>query len=159
MYISGVYTCRRLTWCSNINHVKCFDEQVCSRLPNKLDELIPPPQKNGFSWTYKYMYTSAEFFWDNKKIIFQFSAISRRFSWHMELKPLVESNVPLTHWGPFRRWHFKCIFLNENTLISLKIPLKFVPKGPIDNIPALVQIMANGLAPTRRQAIVWTNGG
>ena len=37
---------------------------------------------------------------------------------------------------------FKCIFLNENVWISLKISLKFVPKGPINNIPALVQIMA-----------------
>ena len=37
---------------------------------------------------------------------------------------------------------FKCIFLNENNWISLKISLKFVPKGPINNIPALVQIMA-----------------
>ena len=36
----------------------------------------------------------------------------------------------------------KCIFLNENDWISLKISLKFVPKGPINNIPALVQIMA-----------------
>ena len=36
----------------------------------------------------------------------------------------------------------KCIFLNENMWFSLKIPLKFVPKGPINNIPALVQIMA-----------------
>ena len=36
----------------------------------------------------------------------------------------------------------KCIFLNENVLISLKIPLKFVPMGPINNIPAMVQIMA-----------------
>ena len=36
----------------------------------------------------------------------------------------------------------KCIFLNENVWISLKILLKFVPKGPIKNIPALVQIMA-----------------
>ena len=36
----------------------------------------------------------------------------------------------------------KCIFLNENVWISLKVPLKFVPKGPINNIPALVQIMA-----------------
>ena len=34
---------------------------------------------------------------------------------------------------------FKC---NENTWISIKTSLKFVPKGPIDNIPALVQIMA-----------------
>ena len=36
----------------------------------------------------------------------------------------------------------KCIFLNENVWISLKIPLKFVRRGPINNIPALVQIMA-----------------
>ena len=33
---------------------------------------------------------------------------------------------------------FKCIFLNEYVLISIKISLKFVPKGDINNIPALV---------------------
>ena len=37
---------------------------------------------------------------------------------------------------------FKCIFLNENVWTPIKISLKFVPKGPINNIPALVQIMA-----------------
>ena len=37
---------------------------------------------------------------------------------------------------------FKRIFLNENVRISSKISLKFVPKGLIDNNPALVQIMA-----------------
>ena len=37
---------------------------------------------------------------------------------------------------------FICIFLNENVRISIKISLKFVPKGPINNIPALIQIMA-----------------
>ena len=37
---------------------------------------------------------------------------------------------------------FKCIFLNENVWILIKNSLKFVPKGPINNIPALVQIMA-----------------
>ena len=31
----------------------------------------------------------------------------------------------------------KCIFLNENVWIPIVISLKFVPKGPIDNIPAL----------------------
>ena len=36
---------------------------------------------------------------------------------------------------------FNCIFLNENVWISIKISLKFVPKSPINNIPALVQIM------------------
>ena len=37
---------------------------------------------------------------------------------------------------------FKCIFFNENVWIPIKISLKFVPKGPINNIPAMVQIMA-----------------
>ena len=37
---------------------------------------------------------------------------------------------------------FKCIFLNENVSIAIKISLKFVPKGPINNNLALVQIMA-----------------
>ena len=36
----------------------------------------------------------------------------------------------------------KCIVLNEDVWISLKISLKYAPKGPINNIPALVQIMA-----------------
>ena len=43
---------------------------------------------------------------------------------------------------------FKRIFFNENVFfdqnvwISIKISLKFVPKGPINKIPALVHIMA-----------------
>ena len=37
---------------------------------------------------------------------------------------------------------FKRIFLNETLTIAIKISLNFVPKGPIYNIPALVQIMA-----------------
>ena len=37
---------------------------------------------------------------------------------------------------------FKRIFLNENIWIPNKISLKFVLKGSINNIPALVQIMA-----------------
>ena len=37
---------------------------------------------------------------------------------------------------------FKCIFLNENVSISIKISLKFIPNNPINNIPALGQIMA-----------------
>ena len=32
----------------------------------------------------------------------------------------------------------KCIFLNENVWIPIEISLKFIPKGPIDNIYALV---------------------
>ena len=37
---------------------------------------------------------------------------------------------------------FKRIFFNENVRILINISLKFVPKGLINDIPALVQIMA-----------------
>ena len=49
----------------------------------------------------------------------------------------------LTHWGRDKMAAiFQCIFMNENIWIFIKISLKFVPKGPINNIPALFQIMA-----------------
>ena len=51
---------------------------------------------------------------------------------------------------------FKCIFLNENAQILFKISLMFVPKDSIDSIPTFGS--DNGLAPARRQAIIWTNG-
>ena len=37
---------------------------------------------------------------------------------------------------------FKCIFWNENDIIPIQISLKFVASSPIDNKPALVQVMA-----------------
>ena len=43
---------------------------------------------------------------------------------------------------PFPDDIFKSIFFNENVQILIKISLTFVPKAPINNIPALVQIMA-----------------
>ena len=51
---------------------------------------------------------------------------------------------------------FKCIFFNENVSIVNEISLKFVPIGPIDNMPALIQIMAWN---RRHPAIFCTNGG
>ena len=37
---------------------------------------------------------------------------------------------------------FKRIFLNDNVRISIQISLKFVPRGSINNKPALIQVMA-----------------
>ena len=37
---------------------------------------------------------------------------------------------------------FKCIFFNENVKIPIQISLKLVRRSPIDNKPALVQVMA-----------------
>ena len=53
---------------------------------------------------------------------------------------------------------FNSMFLNENVGISSKISLKFVPKGPIYNIPSLVQIMTwrwPGDKPLSDPMMVW----
>ena len=74
----------------------------------------------------------------------QFSP-SRLLEWWLVVQYLI-------HWGlntlrlrqngrHFADDIFKCIFLNENVIILIKISLKFVPNGPINNILALVQIM------------------
>ena len=57
---------------------------------------------------------------------------------------------------------FKYIFLNENVIISVEISLKFVPKGQINNISALVQIIAwrrPGAKPLSEpmMVILWTH--
>ena len=49
--------------------------------------------------------------------------------------------MPIPNGSQFADNIFKCIFLNENVWISLEISLKFVPMVPINNMPALVQIM------------------
>ena len=36
---------------------------------------------------------------------------------------------------------FKSIFLNENDGIPIQLSLRFVPRSPVDNKPALVQAM------------------
>ena len=78
---------------------------------------------------------------------------------------------------------FRCIFLNVNVWILIIISLKCVPNGPINITPALVRCgmafiepihhnnpntvlltyssigSGNGLVPSRRQAMIWTNDG
>ena len=56
--------------------------------------------------------------------------------------------LTLTYWGQDKMVALSqtilsiAFFVNENVRISIKFSLKFVPKGPISKIPALVQIMA-----------------
>ena len=61
---------------------------------------------------------------------------------HFSLATLVNTLKPSQNGRHFPDDIFKCTFLNENAWISIKISLKFVPKGPMNKIPALVQIMA-----------------
>ena len=98
----------------------------------------------------------------------------------------VNSLRPRLNRRPFTDDIFKCIVLNENEWISPRISLKFVPKFHINNIPALIHIMAsrrsggkplsepmmvslpmhicvtrpqwiNGMPPILQQALTWTS--
>ena len=60
----------------------------------------------------------------------------------------VRGRHPLTYWGRDKMdaisqtIYSSAFFMDENIWIPIKISLKFVPEGPVNNIPALVQIMA-----------------
>ena len=75
--------------------------------------------------------------------------------WHFISQQQMRENEMKTGFNTFRPRqnvrHFaddsyKGIILNENIWMPIKISLKFVPKGPINDIPVLVQVMACHLA-------------
>ena len=63
-----------------------------------------------------------------------------------QIYPIIDSYLntlrPRQNWRHFADDILKYTFFNENVWIPIKISLKFVSKGRINNIPALVQIMA-----------------
>ena len=62
--------------------------------------------------------------------------------WTIILMPHLNTLRPRQNGWHFTDNTFKCIFLHENIWVSINISLRFVPKGPINNIPALAQVMA-----------------
>ena len=75
----------------------------------------------------------------------------RTFSVLMHLQ--INTLRPIQNGHHFADDILRCLFLNENVWFSIKISPKFVPKGPINDIPELVRIMA------WCQAIIWANDG
>ena len=65
-------------------------------------------------------------------------------SWfdYAHFRTLINTLRPRQNGRHFPDDTFKWIFLNGNVWVSIEVSLKFVPKCPINNIPALVQIMA-----------------
>ena len=63
-------------------------------------------------------------------------------TYNANTKGIINSLKPRQNNRHFADDVFKYNFMNDSVWIPIKISLKFVPKGPINNIPALVQIMA-----------------
>ena len=80
---------------------------------------------------------------------------------HIFLQNSIPNNFPVNSSPPEQNDRhladdiLKCIFMNEKFCILIQISLMFVPKDPIDNKSALVQVMA--WRRNRRQAITWDN--
>ena len=62
--------------------------------------------------------------------------------WYLLVFTGLNSSPPGQNGRHFADDIFKCLFVNEKFCIMIKISLKFVPKGPNDNNPALVKILA-----------------
>ena len=102
----------------------------CPLSPGRLLNLITHPLDNieqTVSWRVK---------WDDLKLMW---CKLDMLGWFMYM---INTLRPRRNEQYFADDIFKPIFVNENVWISIKISLKFVPKGPINNIPALVPIMA-----------------
>ena len=56
----------------------------------------------------------------------------------VHMKDVFTSSPPGQNSSHFADDIFRCLFVNENFRFLIKISLRFVPKGPIDNNPALV---------------------
>ena len=96
-----------------------------------------------------------QFVMDSCESVYSYSSVSSNWHWidlnahqRLLLSILHQCISDLTHWGRDKMAAisqtdtFKRIVLKENFRVSIKISLRFVPKSPIDNIPALFQIMA-----------------
>ena len=71
------------------------------------------------------------------------STLFEVMSWCLfSTRPLFNTFRPRQNGRHFPDDIFICIFLTENVIILIEISLKFVPKGSINNIPTLFQIMA-----------------
>ena len=68
--------------------------------------------------------------------------------WHRDCETLFCGSFntlrPRQYGRHFPNYIFKCIILNENVYISIKIWLEFVSKGTVNNIPALVKFVPKG---------------
>ena len=101
-------------------------------------------------------FASFQVIWSSDCSLILLQALGLISKWRLSFQ--VNSLRPRGNCRNFADDIFKYIFWNENVWILVKISLKFVPKGPINYIPPLVQIMAWGRA-GNKPLIIWTNDG
>ena len=76
-------------------------------------------------------------------LVFNFIRCTQQLQHIWDPNKVISLNIEAeTKWPPFSRRHIQMHYLEWKCIILIKISLKFVPKGSINNIATLVQIMA-----------------
>ena len=80
--------------------------------------------------------------WNVRTVVSCFVLLCLYYEFPVELCDLFNTLRPWQNGRHFADDIFTRIFVNENLWIPIKISLKFVPRGSINNMPALIRIMA-----------------
>ena len=86
------------------------------------------------------------------------SLVPRRRSCNLKFNT-ISLISPWTKWPPsvLADDNFKCIFLNASDRVPIRMSLTFVPRSPIDNNSAVVQVMAWHGAGDKPLSLVYTS--
>ena len=105
---------------------------------------ISSQMMKSWTWACSHNWTIKSDWWISRRL---WAAVRDPYFWRTadmfcRIRVVINTLRPKLNGRHFPDDIFKCIFLNENVWILITISLKIVPKGLINNIPALVQIMA-----------------
>ena len=121
--------------CIKANAMRAFRLELCKRPLSAIHETGTDfPGVSG--WSYYRPKTKTT----NELVVISVSG----FKWP---NPMYVSDISFNTLRPRLTYHHlqttfsNAFVLNENIWIKIEIPLRFVPKGPLDNYPALVLIM------------------
>ena len=91
----------------------------------------------------QYLYEIQEIDLNYAKLTCIYSTSQEIYAWFILICPgFLNSLLPGQNGHHFADDIFTCILMNEKFCILIRISLKFVPKGPIDDKSAVVQVMA-----------------
>ena len=118
---------------NHVIHLSHGDVMTWKRFPHYWPSPVDSPHEGLVMWSFDFSFDASLIKLMNKQLRSRWTGVS----WDS-----LNTLRPRQNGRHFPDDIFKCIFLNDDVLISITISLKFVPNGPINKIPALVQIMA-----------------
>ena len=128
-----------MTWCRQVTgHYlnQCWSSSISSYGATSSNKIGATPVFSAFIKT------------DAREIGWYYNTTTERramcmiLGYSLVVNHVFNSSLPGQNGRHFADGTFKRIFMNEKLFMSIRLSLKFVPKGPIDNKAALVQAMA-----------------